>query len=40
LSFQALDDATSIRITGIGVDVTHTYPPNNFEQGTLAAIGG
>jgi len=38
---RTLDDATSIRITGAGgVDVTHTYPPNYFEQGSLATFIG
>ena len=37
---RTLDDGATIRITGIGVDITKTYEPNYFEQGTVAAFLG
>jgi len=37
---RTLDDGATIRIQGVSTDITHTYPPNYFEQGTLASFIG
>jgi hypothetical protein len=37
---RSLDDGATIRVNAVGVDLTHTYPPNYFEQVTLAAFLG
>jgi hypothetical protein len=37
---RTLDDGATIRVQGVGTDIAHTYAPNYFEQGTLAAFLG